>query len=428
MSLRIDADVLPQALARLRAGSDAPVCAYVYDLHALDRQAAWMRACLPRECALYYAAKANAESAVLQTLAPHVDGFEAASGGELAWLHRQQPQAPLLFGGPGKLDSELAQAVALPACTLHVESLGELQRLAAIAAQAQRTVPVFLRMNIAVPGTQRTRLMMGGQPSPFGLDAADLDAAIQLLRGSPSLRLEGFHFHLLSHQRDAAAQLELIAAYLRTVQQWRQHYRLGPLHVNAGGGFGVDYLAPAASFDWAQFCTGLPALLHAHGEGLRLRLEPGRYVSASCGWYLMEVLDLKRSHGEWFAIGRGGTHHFRTPAAQGHDHPFLVLRGTQAPVLRDARVTLVGQLCTPKDVLARAQPVAALAPGDCLAFPLAGAYAWNISHQQFLMHPPPQMLFLPVRDHADAALELGAMGTRISARRSASATTSGSSR
>lgn len=121
----------------------------------------------------------------------------------------------------------------------------------------------------------------------------------------------------MSHQRDAGAQLHLIAAYLRTVQQWRQRYGLGPLRVNAGGGFGVDYLAPESSFDWAGFCAGLPGLLREHAQALRLRLEPGRYVSASCGWYLMDVLDLKRSHGAWFAIARGGTHHFRTPAAQG---------------------------------------------------------------------------------------------------------------
>ncbi|PPU66972.1 type III PLP-dependent enzyme [Xanthomonas pisi] len=398
MSLRIDTAAVIHALPQLRASSDGPLCAYLYDLEALHAHAAWMRAQLPAQCELFYAAKANAEPQILQTLAPHVDGFEAASGGELAWLHAQQPQAALLFGGPGKLDSELAQAAALPDCTVHVESLGELQRLAAIAAGAGRHVPVFLRMNIAVPGAQSTRLMMGGQPSPFGLDPQDLDAAMQLLRASPSLRLEGFHFHLMSHQRDAGAQLHLVAAYLRTVQQWRQTYALGPLRVNAGGGFGVDYLAPEASFDWAGFCAGLPALLDEHGSALRLRLEPGRYVSASCGWYLMEVLDLKRSHGQWFAIARGGTHHFRTPAAQAHDHPFRVLRGTRAPVISDTSVTLVGQLCTPKDVLARNQPVAALAVGDYLAFPLAGAYAWNISHQQFLMHPPPQKVFLPVID------------------------------
>jgi diaminopimelate decarboxylase len=57
-------------------------------------------------------------------------------------------------------------------------------------------------------------------------------------------------------------------------------------------------------------------------------------------------------------------------------------------------VTLVGQLCTPKDVLSRAVPVTALRAADRVAFALAGAYAWNISHHDFLMHPHPSVHFL----------------------------------
>ncbi|ALO99729.1 hypothetical protein SHL15_8796 [Streptomyces hygroscopicus subsp. limoneus] len=52
-------------------------------------------------------------------------------------------------------------------------------------------------------------------------------------------------------------------------------------------------------------------------------------------------------------------------------------------------MTLVGQLCTPKDVLARRVGVARLRVGDRVAFAMAGAYAWNISHHGFLMHPHP---------------------------------------
>lgn len=301
---------------------------------------------------------------------------------------------PCCSSGPGKLDSELALAVPLPDCTLHLESLGELERLARMAASAGRRVPIFLRMNIAVPGIGDTRLMMGGRPTPFGMDEETLPQALERLRDTPQLNLQGFHFHLMSHQRDADTQLALVSAYLDTVLHWKRKYDLDVRMVNAGGDFGIDYADPAQSFDWQRFCDGLRQLRAARDDGLVLRFEPGRYVSVACGYYAMEVLDIKRNHGEYFAIARGGTHHFRTPPAQGHDHPFFVLRGDSPSVIEDEKVTLVGQLCTPKDILARAQPVAALAPGDCLVFPLAGAYAWNISHQNFLMHPPPQMLFL----------------------------------
>jgi diaminopimelate decarboxylase len=111
------------------------------------------------------------------------------------------------------------------------------------------------------------------------------------------------------------------------------------------------------------------------------------------------VLDVKHSHGEAFAVVAGGTHHLRTPAAKGHDQPFAVLPVNRWPAPWPASqprpgvtgqpVTIAGQLCTPRDVLARRVRVSRLRAGDMVAFGLAGAYAWNISHHGFLMHPPP---------------------------------------
>jgi hypothetical protein len=43
---------------------------------------------------------------------------------------------------------------------------------------------------------------------------------------------------------------------------------------------------------------------------------------------------------------------------------------------------------------ARRAPVGELRAGDRVVFALAGAYAWNISHHEFLMHPRPGFHFL----------------------------------
>jgi diaminopimelate decarboxylase len=63
--------------------------------------------------------------------------------------------------------------------------------------------------------------------------------------------------------------------------------------------------------------------------------------------------------------------------------------GWSRPAAAAEPVTVVGQLCTPKDILAREVPVPQLRAADLIAFGLAGAYAWNISHHDFLMHPRP---------------------------------------
>ena len=92
--------------------------------------------------------------------------------------------------------------------------------------------------------------------------------------------------------------------------------------VQPGRRHGGGLPRPDALFDWRGYGRGLAGLAR---PGETLRIEPGRAVTAYCGWYLTRVLDVKHSHGEAFAVVAGGTHHLRTPAAKGHDQPFAVI-------------------------------------------------------------------------------------------------------
>ncbi|MQS15077.1 type III PLP-dependent enzyme [Streptomyces kaniharaensis] len=380
--------------------------AYVYDLAALREHAAAVRATLPDRVELYYAAKANPETPVLTALREAVDGYEVSSGGELAHVRQAVPDAPLAFGGPGKTPVEIAAAVDAGVHRWHVESEQELHRLAAVLAERPGVaVDVLLRVNLTLgAGTlDAVTLAMGGRPTPFGLDPDRAEECARLLTGdSPlgrQLRLRGVHAHLAS---GLAATEQLAVA--EQIVDWSAALaeRLGfPLdEVNVGGGMAVDYEDPSARFDWTAFGEGLAKLLDAY-PGLTLRIEPGRALTAYCGWYATEVLDVKRSHGEDFAVVRGGTHHLRTPATRGHSQPFEVLpvdawpHPWPRPAVTTGRATLAGQLCTPKDVLARAADGAdGMRAADRVLFTMAGAYAWNISHHEFLMHPRPGFHYL----------------------------------
>lgn len=385
------------SLATTQAQHD-PLCAYIYDLTQLKQHAKTMKQALPGNVELFYAAKANPDAQLLSALAPYVDGFESASGGELDWLVAQQHNKPLIFGGPGKLPSELRKAIDYGVESIHVESLTELRRIAALASEQEAKVSILLRMNIPLDGITTTKLTMGGKPTPFGLDPCELDSAMAILRDYPQVHLQGFHFHLMSHQLCVEKHLALMALYFETVKAWQQQYQLPGMMINLGGGVGINYVDPENHFDWPLFCQQLHQLIDDHDmQHHRLRFECGRYVTAQCGYYVMEVIDIKKNHGELFAIGRGGTHHFRTPPAQGHDHPFFVVEGNapgEGIEVNNQPVTLVGQLCTPKDVLARQQQIKRLRIGDYLVFTLAGAYGWNISHQNFLMHQAPTVHYI----------------------------------
>lgn len=388
-----------RAVNDLKDQHGEPLCAYVYDLAGLRDRVRGIVECLPPGCEMFYAVKANPALPVLNALGPLVHGFEVASGGELNWVRNHFPDTPLVFGGPGKLVSELESAVAQQVELIHVESLLELRRLCGITSRGQGRQDILLRVNLELEATPSTRLTMGGVPTPFGMEECSIPDALALLAKQDRVSLRGFHFHLMSHQLDEKRHLELITHYLDTVRAWETQFGLDVTEINVGGGIGINYTEPDQQFDWIGFCAGLGELLQQYGDRpWKIRFECGRFMTAACGFYIGEVLDVKRCGSEWFAVCRGGTHHFRTPAAQAHNHPFDILPGDKtsfdAPRVVNQPVTLVGQLCTPKDVFARQVHVQSLGVGDLVVFRYAGAYAWNISHQAFLMHPHPEEVFL----------------------------------
>ncbi|MEU9916146.1 type III PLP-dependent enzyme [Streptomyces sp. NPDC051001] len=378
--------------------TSAELPAYLYDLAALRTHAAAVRAALPERVELYYAAKANPEPEILAALGPYVDGYEVSSGGELAHVAKAVPGRPLAFGGPGKTPDEVMTALERGVERFHVESGYELRMLGELARRAGRRVAVLARVNLPLSdgSLAGSSLAMGGRPTPFGMDPGQaLEVVRALTDGTyPHLELRGVHAHLASGL-EAPEQLAVAEA----IVAWATGLGVPLAEVNVGGGMHVDYADPDRRFDWAAYGEGLARLSAAH-PGLTLRIEPGRALTVYCGWYATEVLDVKRSHGEEFAVVRGGTHHLRTPATKGHDQPCSVLmvdvwpHPWPRPAAEDERVTLAGQLCTPKDVLARRVPAAGLRAGDRVVFALAGAYAWNISHHDFLMHPRPGFHFL----------------------------------
>lgn len=391
------------ALVRDRAARGEPVCLFVHDLAALRRHVGATVAALPARCRMYYAMKANSAAPVLRTLAPLVAGFEVASGGEIAKVRAAAPDAAILFGGPAKTPGEIGQALDASVTRLHAESLLELHRIAAAAQARGVVVEVLLRVNLAGPFPEAT-LAMAGRPTQFGIDEADLPAAVEAGTSLPGLHLAGFHLHSLSNNLDAGTHLAMLALYRDTVRGWEERFGLAVEVLDVGGGIGVDYGPRPVRFDWCAFTAGLHDWVATLPAGWReIQFECGRHLTAFSGSYAVEVLDVKRNHGTDWAIVRGGTHHFRLPASWQHSHPFSVVAveqpasvppGAPRPGVVGGTVTVAGELCTPKDVLARDTPVASLRVGDVLVFSLAGAYGWDISHHDFLSHPHPEHVFL----------------------------------
>ncbi|WP_433290948.1 alanine racemase [Actinoplanes sp. CA-030573] len=370
--------------AELLRSLPAPACAYLYDTAALRARAAMVRAALPASATLLYAVKANGHPSVVSALASVCDGLEVASGGELA-LAREAGARRIVFGGPGKTDAELSAALAADAL-INVESVHELRRIAALSGDA--TPSVCLRVNRPGGGLTGSHAMTGA-PTPFGIEEAQLGEAMAV----PGVTVVGFHLHAVSNNLDGPAHAAFVTSSLAWSVRTAGALGIALRVVNVGGGFGVDYRS-ADSMDLSTLSRVVVP------DGIDLIFEPGRFLAADAGFYAATVLDLKTTHGRTFAVLRGGTHHFRLPAAWGYSHPFTIVpvdswpHPYPRPSVTDVEVDAVGELCTPRDVLTRGQHVRSLRAGDILVFARTGAYGWDISHHDFLRHDPPTFLIV----------------------------------
>jgi diaminopimelate decarboxylase len=389
-----------QYIREVKQTSHEPFCAYIYDLKHVREHVQKRVHSLPSPCQLYYAIKANSERKILEALAPIVKGFEVASIGEVKKVREIDSEVPIIFGGPGKTNQEIEEAIQHRVRLLHVESAQELVRVAYLAEKLGKQVSILLRVNLRGPLPNAT-LAMGGRPTQFGIDESEISEVIQLSKKLPSVRLEGFHLHSISNNLDSHQHVQLIEYYCELVTYWAQEHEIEMKYLNVGGGIGVNYANLEEQFEWDSFVSSLASMLERKApQGVEIIFECGRYLTASCGYYATEVLDMKQNHGEQFVIVRGGTQHFRLPVSWQHSHPFQILpiENWEYPFprkeIKDCQITVVGQLCTPKDVLAKKVEVPKCRIGDVIIFQYAGAYGWAISHHDFLSHPHPKQVYL----------------------------------
>jgi diaminopimelate decarboxylase len=387
-------------IRQVNIDSTKPFGAYIHDLSHLRQHAKQKVESLPSNCRLFYAIKANSERAILQALAPIVHGFEVASLGEIVKVRSISPDIPILFGGPGKTNDEIEGAIEHEVSLIHVESIDELERVDYLARKRGVTVPILLRVNLRGPFPSAT-LAMAGRPTQFGIDEAIIPDAIRMALSLEGVKLEGFHFHSLSNNLDAGKHVELVSHYLQVVKNWMAQFDLEISYLNAGGGIGVNYADLEQQFDWERFVNGLSSILESQSPaGMRVLFECGRYLTAASGYYAAEVLDIKQNHGKTYVIIRGGTHQFRLPSSWQHSHPFTIIETDpwDYPYKRreyeNGAITVAGQLCTPKDILAAEVFVSRVRTGDIICFRYAGAYGWAISHHDFLSHPHPEHIYL----------------------------------
>jgi diaminopimelate decarboxylase len=367
------------SLARIAAEVGTPV--YVYSTATIERHVrVFVEAFAPQPVGVFFAMKANGNVSVLATAARAGAGVDTVSEGEVRKaLAAGVPAERIVLSGVGKTDAEIAFAVDAGLHQINVETPGELDAIARIAAAKGRRPAVAFRVNPAVGAGGHAKITTGGEDNKFGVSLDEIEALYARAAASPAVEPVGLAVHIGSQILD----LDPLRAAFERMADLVRRLRAAGLTVgrlDLGGGLGVDY-APGADFAEGPDRIRRYAAMALHatrGLDVELAFEPGRLIVANAGVLLARVVAFNTRADRTFAVLDAGMNDLVRPAMYGAHHDI-------APVAEPAdngprrAYDVVGPICESSDLFAEARALPELAVGDLVAFLSAGAYGASMS-------------------------------------------------
>jgi diaminopimelate decarboxylase len=335
-----------------------------------------------------YAVKANSNRAILKLLADAGAGFDIVSGGELfRALKAGADSRKCTFAGVGKRREEIEYALDRGVYSFNVESEAELDYINEIASGKSRRAPIALRINPDVAAETHAYISTGKSENKFGIG---LDRAAQIYERAskmPGVAIRGVQMHIGSQITEAkpfAAAIEKIA---RLVRELKSKYKIQFFSV--GGGMGIIYrrALESGSGTWWHERDGEPSAFSVRDYantivpplrelGVRILVEPGRFLVGNAGVLLTRVLYIKETGRKKFAIIDAGMNDLIRPALYESYHQIVPVVQPSMSRNKTEKMDIVGPVCESGDFFAQDREMPELRPGDLLAVMSAGAYGF----------------------------------------------------
>jgi diaminopimelate decarboxylase len=336
-----------------------------------------------------YAMKANSNLALLRLLSNLGAAFDLVSGGEIRRVQAAGADVSRsVFAGVGKTEGEIRLALQQGIFAFHVESEPELVRINHVAGQLGVKAPIAIRINPDVDAQTHAKITTGKSDNKFGIPLRQAAAAYEAAAKLPHLEVAGVQMHIGSQLTSAEPFVEAVKKVLPFVAELKATY--GIRYFSIGGGLGIIYQDALASGDpgwWeAQPPARRPLTPEAYGAalapllqgvGLKILLEPGRFLVGNAGVLLARVEYLKRGHGRNFLVVDAAMNDLVRPAMYESYHEVVPLhRDTTRPALV---ADIVGPVCESGDCFAKDRTLQQVGEGELIAFMSAGAYGYTMA-------------------------------------------------
>jgi len=358
---------------------------YVYSQHTLEDRFQQLDTALAAvDHTVCFAVKSNSNLAVLGTLAALGSGFDMVSAGELRRVMEAggDPRR-CVFAGVGKTETEIEFALRQGIYCFNVESEPELERINRLARRLKRIAPVAVRVNPNVQAHTHKKITTGTYENKFGIALEEVEGVYARAARLKHLQLLGLQMHIGSQITETAPFEQAVKKVLPVLARLRERHPLE--FFSLGGGLGIIYepaLASGTPAWWksdparklltpAKYAARLLPLIQP--LGLKVLLEPGRFISGNAGVLLTRVEYVKRTGKKNFLIVDAAMNDLIRPAFYDAYHEILPLSRKRGTLVSS---DVVGPICESGDFFCQNRPLPKVGEGDYLALMSAGAYGF----------------------------------------------------
>jgi len=320
-----------------------------------------------------FSVKSNSNLAVIRALVRNGAGLDIVSGGE---LYRAQAAGAdpkrTVYAGVGKRPDEIRDAIKSGIFFFNVESEEELAGIQEVAARMKKKVNVAIRINPDVVPKTHKHIITGKGETKFGLDFETVHKIFNSTWRYPNLDIRGVHIHIGSQILDAAPFIEAI----KKVLDFLKAYKIRADYLNIGGGLGIVYSIENAQTAKEFADKVVPMIART---GLKVILEPGRFISGNSGVLITRVLYTKLTPRKKFVVVDSGMSDLIRPSLYEAYHKIVPVRVDEGTSGTMDKVDVVGPICESGDFLGKDRLLPLVQGGDLLAVMGTGAYGFAMS-------------------------------------------------
>ena len=326
-----------------------------------------------------FAMKSASNQALLKLLGDAGAGMDVVSGGEYARARAAGiPGSRIVFSGVGKTQEEMRAALEGGIRQFNVESEPELAALSEVATSLGATAPITIRVNPDVDAKTHEKIATGKSENKFGIPISRARHVYAAAAALPGLEVVGIDVHIGSQLTELAPfrlAYRKVAELTETLRAEGHSIR----RLDLGGGLGIPYErsneAPPLPSDYGKLIEEEVGHL-----GCEIEIEPGRLISGNAGALIAQVIYVKEGEDRAFLILDAAMNDLIRPAMYGAHHDIVPIV-EPAPGADPATYDIVGPVCESGDTFAKHRKMAAVSPGDLVAFRSAGAYGAVMSSE-----------------------------------------------